>query len=73
MNDMWGQQKKVVLNHPNKENLMYEASLSYSPTRNKYIPKLLEENENSLLQEHTGIVDSGERTCILHQMHHMDH
>ena len=38
---------------------MYEASLSCSPTFHTYIPKLLEENENSLLQEHTGIVDSG--------------
>ena len=37
---------------------MYEASLSCSPTRNTYIPKLSEENENSLLLEHTGIVYS---------------
>ena len=36
---------------------MYEASLSCSPTRKTYIS---EENENSLLPEHTGIVDSGE-------------
>ena len=35
---------------------MYEASLSCSPTRKKYTS---EENENSLLPEHTGIVDSG--------------
>ena len=38
---------------------MYEASLSCSLSRNKYIPKLSEENENSLLPEHTGIMDSG--------------
>ena len=38
---------------------MYKDSLSCSPTRNTYIPKLSEENENSLLQEHTEIVDSG--------------
>ena len=35
---------------------MYEASLRCSPTRKTYI---YEENENSLLPEHTGIVDSG--------------
>ena len=35
---------------------MYEASLSCSPTRNTYIS---EENQNNLLPEHTGIVDSG--------------
>ena len=35
---------------------MYEASLSCSPTRKKYTS---EENENSLLPEQTGIVDSG--------------
>ena len=49
--------KTVVLKHPYKERLMYETSLSCSPTRNTYI---LEENENSLLPEQTGIVDSGE-------------
>ena len=38
---------------------MYEASLICSPTRNTYITKLSEENENNLLPEHTGIVDSG--------------
>ena len=36
---------------------MYEASLSCSPTQS-YIPKTYEENENSLPQQHTGIVDS---------------
>ena len=38
---------------------MHEASLRYSPTRNTYISKISEENENNLLPEHTGIVDSG--------------
>ena len=37
---------------------MYEASLSCSPTQ-MYMPTLYEENENSLPQQHTGIVDSG--------------
>ena len=57
-NDEWhvGTAKTVVLKHPYKENLMYEASLSCSPTNYPYI---LEENENSLLPEHIGIVDSG--------------
>ena len=54
-----GTAKTVVLKHPNKEHLMYEASLSCIPTCNMYIPKLLEENLNSLLPEHIGIVDSG--------------
>ena len=44
---------------PNKENLMYEASLSRSPTSHTYIPKISETNENILPQQHTGIVDSG--------------
>ena len=35
---------------------MYEATLSCSPTCKTYIS---EENENSLLPEQTGIVDSG--------------
>ena len=37
---------------------MYEASLSCSPTQT-YMPKIYEENENILPQQHTGIVDSG--------------
>ena len=37
---------------------MYEASLSCSTTKT-YMPTLYEENENSLPQQHTGIVDSG--------------
>ena len=51
-NDEWHARtdKTVVLKNANKENLMYEAILSCSPTRNTYIPNLLEENENSLLQ-----------------------
>ena len=54
-----GTAKTVVLKHPNKEQIMYEASLSCSLTRNTYIPKLSEENKDSLLPKHTGIVDSG--------------
>ena len=38
---------------------MYEAILICSPTLHMYIPKISEGNESSLLQEHTGIVDSG--------------
>ena len=37
---------------------MYEDSLSCSPTH-MYIPEISEENENSLPQQHTGIVGSG--------------
>ena len=37
---------------------MYEVSLIYSPIHT-YIPKISEENENSLPQQHTVIVDSG--------------
>ena len=49
--------KTVVHKPPNKENLMYEAILSCSPTQT-YMPKIYEENENSLPQQHMGIVDS---------------
>ena len=60
-NDEWhvGTAKTVVLKNPNKETLMYKASLIYSPTRKTYI---LEENKNSLPPEQTGIVDS----CATH-------
>ena len=54
----WGTEKIVVHNYPNKEDLMYEASLSCSPTQT-YVPKIYEENENSFPQHHTAIVDSG--------------
>ena len=37
---------------------MYEASLRCSPTQ-KHVPNISEEIENSLPQQHTGIVDSG--------------
>ena len=59
-NDEWnlGTEKTVVHKPPNKENLIYEASLSCSTTHT-YIPKIYKENENSLPQQHTGIVDSG--------------
>ena len=43
---------------PNRKILMYEASLCCSPTHT-YIPNISEEHENSLPQQHTGIVDSG--------------
>ena len=38
-NDEWhvGLDKTVVLNNPNKDNLMYEASLSCSPTTKNYV------------------------------------
>ena len=49
--------KTVVLNNPNKDNLMHEASLRCSPTRKNYVS---EGNENSLPPEQTGMVDSGE-------------
>ena len=39
----WGTEKIVVHNYPNKEDLMYEASLSCSPTQT-YVPKISEEN-----------------------------
>ena len=55
---MWGTAKTVVNKPPNKETLMYEASLSCSPTQT-YMPTLYEENENSLPQQYTGILDSG--------------
>ena len=51
-----GTAKTVVLKNPNKDNLMYEASLICSPTRKTYVS---EGNENSLPTEQTGIVDSG--------------
>ena len=50
--------KTVVHKPPNKENLMYETNLIYSPTQT-YVPKISEENENNLSQQHTGIVDLG--------------
>ena len=37
---------------------MYEASLSYSPTQT-YMPTQYKEKENTLPQQHKGIVDSG--------------
>ena len=50
-----GTAKTVVLKNPNKDNLLYEASLSCSPTRTTYVS---EGNENSLPTEQRGIVDS---------------
>ena len=32
-----GPAKTVVLNNPNKDNLMYEASLSFSPATKTYV------------------------------------
>ena len=51
-----GTAKTVVLNNPNKDNLMYEASLSCSPTTKTYVSEGI---ENSLPPEQTGIVNSG--------------
>ena len=48
--------KTVVLNNPNKDNLMYEDSLRCSPTTKTYVS---EGSENSLPPEQTGIVNSG--------------
>ena len=45
----WGTAKTVVHKNPSKDTIMYEASLSCSPTQ----------QENIILQHHTGIVDSG--------------
>ena len=45
----WGAAKTVLHNNPSKYNIMYEASLSCSPTQ----------QGNILPQHHTGIVDSG--------------
>ena len=44
-----GTAKTVVHKNPSKDTIMYEASLSCSPTQ----------QENILTQHHTGIVDSG--------------
>ena len=59
-NDEWhlGTEKTVVHKPPNKEDLIYEASLSCSPTHT-YIPNISEENENILPQQHMGVVDLG--------------
>ena len=51
-----GPAKTVVLNNPNKDNLMYEASLSCSPSTKTYVSN---REENSLPPDQTGIVDSG--------------
>ena len=51
-----GTAKTEVLKNPNNDYLMYEASLSCSPTRKTYVS---EGNENSLPPEQTVIVDSG--------------
>ena len=45
----WGTAKTVVHKNPSKDTLTYEGSLSCSPTQ----------QENSLPQHHTGIIDSG--------------
>ena len=52
-----GPAKTVVLNNPNKDNLMYEANLSCSPTTKTYVSN---REENCLPPNQTGIVDSGE-------------
>ena len=56
-NDEWhgGTAKTVVLNNPNKDNLMYEASLSYSHTTKSYVSN---KKENCLPPDKTGILDS---------------
>ena len=51
-----GPAKTVVLNNTNKDNLMYEDSLSCSPTTKTYVSN---REENSLPPDQTGIVDSG--------------
>ena len=51
-----GPSKTVVLNNHNKDNLMYEASLSCSTTTKTYVSN---REENSLPPDQTGIVDSG--------------
>ena len=51
-----GPAKTVVLNNPNKYNLMYEDSLIYSPTTKSYVSN---RKENRLPPYKTGIVDSG--------------
>ena len=51
-----GLAKTVVLNNPNKDNLMYESSLNCSPTTKTYVSK---REENSVQADQTGIVDSG--------------
>ena len=57
-NDEWhvGTAKKIVLNNPNKDNFVYEASLSCIHTTKSYVS---EGSENILPPEQTGIVDSG--------------
>ena len=51
-----GPAKTVVLNNPNKDNLIYEASLSCSTTTKSYVSN---RKENRLPPDKTGIVDSG--------------
>ena len=48
--------KKVVLNNPNKDNLIYEASLSCSPTAKSYVSN---RKDDHLPPDKTGIMDSG--------------
>ena len=59
-NEAWhvgpAQAKTVVLNNPNKDNLKYEASLSFSPTNNSYVSN---KTDKHLPPGKTGIVDSG--------------
>ena len=54
----WGTAQTVIHKYPIKEPLIYEASLSCSPTLT-YIPTPDEQQEHILPQKHTGIVDSG--------------
>ena len=54
----WFTEKTVVYKPPNKKILMYESSLSCSPSQT-YIPKISEEKANILPPQHMGIVDSG--------------
>ena len=57
-NDEWnvGPDKTIVLNNTNKDKLIYEASLSCSPTTKYYVSN---KKENCLPPDQTGIVDSG--------------
>ena len=54
----WGTAQTVIHKYLSKDPLMYEASLSCSPTLT-YMPTQNEKQEHILPQQHTGIVDSG--------------